>query len=279
MQSKGDEYSDKVRSLLSILSAFVSPIEIHGDFSANTSVKDLTAQEEVSWICLNNIFYLSAAFNDTFPNEIAAIWKGIIDVPPGDSDLPFTKKQKLMTKRINKVLDFLSRMIVKLQNPKTILIAKSVMIYLSRSNFGGKLVEILIGKLEPASMATISSATIELLRMPRKMAHFSNRGLYMANSDALFFPAMPSLTYSLCYLYLALLIDVTFELDQYALVLHLPTLLTIIFGQLDSGPQKCEEMRVLLVNLIQSLLARDQTHQRKINPILFALSKKVRLPH
>ena len=149
------------------------------------------------------------------------------------------------------------------------------MIYLSRSAFGGKLVELLIERLEPASMATISHNTLEVLRLPREMAHFSNRNLFMANSDTLFLPTIPSLTYSLCYLNLALLIDVTFELDQYALVLYLPTLLTIIFGQLDSGPQKCEEMRVLLVNLIQSLLASDQTYQKKINPILTALSKKV----
>jgi hypothetical protein len=239
----------------------------------------LSAQEEVSWICLNNIFYLSAAFNDTFPNEIAAIWKSIVELPSTDASLPFIRKQKLITQKISKVIDYLCRMVVKLQHPITIMVAKSVMIYLSRSVFGGKLVELLIERLEPASMATISQNTLEVLRLPREMAHFSNRNLFMANSDTLFLPAIPSLTYSLCYLNLALLIDVTFELDQYALVLHLPTLLTIIFGQLDSGPQKCEEMRVLLINLIQSLLSSDQTYQKKINPILTALSKKVLSTH
>ncbi|KAJ3349902.1 Cell morphogenesis protein PAG1, partial [Kappamyces sp. JEL0680] len=265
-----DDDQKKIRNLLSIALPWLVETRFSGNFSLDRT-SDLLEPERITWTLLNNLFFLTAKCIEYAPDEVEALWQATIK-EASTQDAPFSVQQKMIRETLCTIVDYLALNIFNLQSSRAVVVAKNITVFLSRCSYGGILVQHILSKLTPDSLIPIPDSTVEKVR---QRDWKPSAGLYFADLSHVVVPSTNSSKYSQCYLYLTLLVDATLEMDRNNFILHLPTLLTIILCQLDTSASRCEEMRTLLVNLIQSLLSKDANDRKRIDPILTALNLKV----
>lgn len=240
-------YRWKCQSLLAVLSPWLSDVPLSGSFSILNSGKD---RDHDSLVILQNLFWISSQFNDSNPLEIQNLWISVAESK--NRKISFPQRQEETIRRFLIFVDFLALSIIKFQDQKYLITAKTIMVYLSRSEFGGLLFGLVVERLKPSSMSKISQSVLDNSRLQRT----NQSSLYMAHIDCS--PSFITNSYkpSLCILYISLLVDINFDSEQRSAA-HLATLLTIIFGQMDSTIEISEDMRTLLINLMQPYNKKD----------------------
>ena len=268
IKTNSEEDVRKIRNLILILTTWLSSFKIVGNFSVDRT-HEFTSFEQLTWNILYNLFYLTAQCSDSdiYTNDIQEIWTELLNVK--SKDVSFIERQKLVKSKLCTVSDFLAVNAFSLQSSRAINVTKTIAIVLASSEFGACLIDHVVGKLTPKSIAPIADSVLATIINHGKVA---SRGHPEELSGSIH-SSQNSSKLSLCYLYMLQLIDCSLTLDKYALILFLPTLLHITITQLDGS--KSEEMRLLLVFLIQSILSSDKSKRKQTDPILKALNLKV----
>ena len=268
IKSNLDEDARKIKNLLLILTSWLSSFTLTGSFSVDRT-HEFSNPEQLTWNILYNLFYLTARCSgwDSFATDVQEIWRELVSVKL--SEHHFVARQNLIKSRLFIISDFLAVNAFSLQSSRAMSVTKNIAIILANSEYGACLVEYLVSKLTPKSIAPIADSVLLAIINHGKVASRGHTADISGTAPA----SHNTAKLSLSYLYMLQLIDCALVLDKHVFILHLPILLHITITQLDSS--KCEEMRALLVFLIQSILSTDKGKRKKVDPILKALNLKV----
>ncbi len=266
--TSSDDDQKKAKNLLLVAAPWLTSVpQITGSFQLDRS-SNLTESEAITWTILHNLFYLTAKCFDFALDEIEALWKALLSTT---DEKDFKSEKNSNKETMLCIVDFLVLTVFSLQSSKAIMVAKNIAVFLSRCESGGFLVQHVMSKISPDNLIPISDS-VAANAQARDWKPVP--GLYFADLSDVALSSNSSSMYSLCYLYHTLLVDVVLEMDKHNFILHLPTLLTMVFTQLDASASRCEEMRVTLVSLLQSILATGSRKNKRIGPILVALNLK-----
>ncbi|KAJ3223456.1 Cell morphogenesis protein PAG1 [Clydaea vesicula] len=230
-------------------------------------------------IILNNLFYLTIQFGDVFVSEIESIWVKLLSF--SDSDITLKREitdyeaQLIVEKNVEIVVEYLLNLGVKKRNPKLVMHAKKVIVYLSRTSSCRSLIDALVSRISPKTLVP------NPVEEPKRYMNDTSTILSVNKSNlftvdlSLILSDMPKRPpFSKGQLACVFLVDLTVEIGNEALKPHIPLLMNVIFVQLDHFIALiCEQNRLLLVNLIQAVIPRDLAHEM-IDGILLTLNSK-----
>ncbi|KAJ3277865.1 Cell morphogenesis protein PAG1 [Borealophlyctis nickersoniae] len=305
-------YPQGVKDILIFMVPWVRNIElsfiaeddggIHGPPKAETashsssSIAPRSNPKGSSEIILTNLFCLTIKYGDEYVTEIENLWVQLVDravdekdMAEGDDtgtededDVRVQMRRRgqeellaVLDKNVNMVVEFLLIVGVQKRNPKFVAYAKKVMVYLARTVACPQLVDALIARISPRNLVPESSteAMTKTNNVDAAGKDSVSPSLYMSDLEQVLVDMPTRPAFSKGQLACVLLVDLAIEVGT-ALHEHLPLLLHIIFVQLDHFITLiCEQNRLLLINLIQSLVPRDVAGDR-IDAVHAALSLK-----
>ncbi|KAJ3030646.1 Cell morphogenesis protein PAG1 [Rhizophlyctis rosea] len=270
----------------------------------NRTQRSSSPNREISTsrMILTNLFYLTVKYGDDYLAELENIWSQLVSRAVEENDLisqmdaaasaaigededdeERMRRMRIgeeslrmsLNKNVNMVVEFLLGVGVEKRNPKFVVHAKKIMVYLARTAACGELVEALVKRMTPKSFVpevggdgggssgngTESTVKAGLGGNERKENPFAEAhvgsGMYMANLDDVLVTMPKRPAFSKGQLACVLLVDMSIEVGP-ALTVHLPLLLHAVFVQLDHFMTlMCEQNRILLMNLIQGIVPRD----------------------
>ena len=250
---------DKCKGLLSVLGPWCQFIEFHGDFSLSLEEDVSPNASFLSWTVMNNLFYLTVTFGESHPAEIEKIWRNVASA--------LDEKQGA-----NKSLvDIFVLLMLKSAKSNLITFVRSVFIYICRHGNGSLLLQSIVLHLTPKSMEVVNPTLLEAIFSTKCVPA---KGHFLATMEDMDFSTNTK-SYSVANLCTEFLMDVILEVDCGSIVRNLPRLLTFIFVLMDSGHYECENMRFLLVAIIQSLFANKSENRKKVDVIVGALQARV----
>ncbi|KAJ3040183.1 Cell morphogenesis protein PAG1 [Rhizophlyctis rosea] len=258
-------------------------------------IKDISTSQKI----LTNLFYLTVKYGDDYLTEIENIWSQLVSraveenelisqmdaaasfaVDEEDDDEERLRRMRIgeeslrlaLNKNVNMVMEFLLNVGVEKRNPKFVVHAKKIMVYLARTPACGELVDALMKWMTPKSFVPEAGEGVKVVAddgavqpgVPRSAGDVLDAatGMYMANLDDVLVTMPKRPAFSKGQLACVLLVDMSIEIGP-ALTPHLPLLLHVIFVQLDHFMTlMCEQNRVLLMNLIQGIVPRDVGGER-----------------
>jgi hypothetical protein len=260
----------KCKELLEILAPWFRYATIGGDFSLRVASSKPPDIATSTWTIMNNLFYLTVMFSSDFSSEVENIWKNLCQGNGSDtnSDLKL-KRQKMST-----IIDILMLLMLKASSPRLIKFTKTIAVYICRQGSGSLFFETITSRLLPENLSGIPVSELESIVIGKCIPA---RGLYFATMEDLETLSGPTNIYSTVFLSSTFLVDAISELDPSIVLPHLSLLLTVIFVYLDAGEIECEEMRLLLVNLLQRLLSGETDVKGRLNAVVNALNLRVML--
>lgn len=246
-------------------------LKISGSFSLFHPFAEFSDAQELTYILLHNLFCVTSEYYSDCPDEIELCWKLLVSVP-SNSPIPVFQHKKFAEQKISTVIDFLVFIIVRIKTTTALATSKNIVMYLSRTEYKGRLFDQIVSRLNTESLTPLPLSVIESLANYNRALKSS---LFIAKIEPNNNHPLDLKDYPITYLFLSFLVDVSFELESYSLAIHTPTLLTLIFVLIDGHGSRKEEMRIMLVNLIQSCFNKEKGELKKIEPILSALNSKV----
>ncbi|KNC98027.1 uncharacterized protein SPPG_06446 [Spizellomyces punctatus DAOM BR117] len=247
-----------------------------------------------SEIVMTNLFYLTVKYGDEYVTEIENLWAQLVepvtesnegndgDREAGAEDLRSQSRDgadseayAIIERHVSTAVEYLLNVGVQKRNPNFVRHAKKVMVYLARTLACAQLVDALVERITPQSLVPsgISGDTSTPAIEMTKTKHLPRPPLYMADLEQVLIDMPKRPAFSKGQLACVLLVDLAVEVGA-ALRPHLPLLLHIIFVQLDHFITLiCEQNRLLLINLIQSIVPRDVAGEH-IDTVHAALSLK-----
>ncbi|KAJ3078703.1 Cell morphogenesis protein PAG1, partial [Quaeritorhiza haematococci] len=191
-----------------------------------------------------------------------------------------------LERQVNMIVEFVLGVGVKKRNPKFVNYAKKVVVFLARTIACGQLVDALISRISPKTLVPANASE----NNPRPStdsewdaaAALSAAGggdtpvwpkpniketppalFYVADLEQVLVEMPKRPAFSKGQLACVLLVDLAIEVGTVALQPQLPLLLHVIFVQLDHFITLiCEQNRLLLINLIQSIVPRELAAER-----------------
>ncbi|KAJ3319284.1 Cell morphogenesis protein PAG1, partial [Blyttiomyces sp. JEL0837] len=231
---------------------------------------------------LSNLLYITMRFGDEFVTEVENLWAQLTEakVPTeGDQDpqeltvddvleglrnsstagTEVDEHETRMQQHVETIVDYLIAVGLKRRNPKFVTPAKRVIVYLSRTQACGYLLDALIRRITPRSLVPVdaSKSTRPLDNAFDEAHKLALADIYVPDLSGVL-PEMPMRpAFGIGGLACILLVDLAIEIGASALMKHLPLLLHVIFMQMDHFISLvCDQMRVFLMNLIHSTLPR-----------------------
>lgn len=263
-----EDQQNYLKSFLTILTPWLSNLQIATSAFKLDSMKELKPQDQAKWSILYNLFYITSKYSALESPEIESIWVSLASPSRKEQNIPFYLQQKSSKSKICTIIDFLALNAFALQSNRALFVSKNITMFLAKSQFGACLIEYIISKLDPYSIVPLTDDVLEQLIT-------SGNIVSKVTVDSLNSSTKNVSRFSLCYLYLMQLVDVTLVMDHYVFILYLPNLLHIIFTQLDSKSSRYHDILTLLNFLIQSMFSKDKTKRQRIELILTALNVKV----
>ncbi|KAI9203242.1 cell morphogenesis N-terminal-domain-containing protein, partial [Polychytrium aggregatum] len=256
-----------------------------------TPVPPKSLAKVTSEVILTNLLYITIRYGDDFINEIEDIWAQLVD--RFEEDAPYADNQtapagaaasalsyEKMSRNVQMIVEFLLDVGVQRRSRKFVKYAKKIVVYLGRTAGCEQLVETLMSWITPKGLVPSSgdrnlggidddiSEMLSFGKSGREVGGTYIQGvgpnpLFMVDlGDVLNDSQLPR-QFSRGQLSCVLLVDLAIECGHNVLESRLPTLLLVIFVQLDHPLTLIvEESRLLLINLIHSILPRDQNADR-----------------
>ncbi|ORY78129.1 cell morphogenesis N-terminal-domain-containing protein [Protomyces lactucae-debilis] len=192
------------RDVVAILLPWIQSIELQLDING----EHLNA---ASYMVLVNLFEITLRFRGTLLNEVEGLWTALVSGSyPGN---------------VKAILDFTIAQSVSRRDPLFVNCGKQVVVYLSRSPAGNKLMEAFLKFLQPRSM-------IPQLRESPKPSMDEERFAYVANLDSIFEAKQKHIVFSLGQLALIYMVDLL-VLPSPEVLAEVPLLLVIVLLLLD----------------------------------------------
>ncbi|KAJ3259863.1 Cell morphogenesis protein PAG1 [Boothiomyces macroporosus] len=260
--------SSKCADLLRAIEPWLKNVTLVGDFSCQIPEDGNFSAPEgqtISWTIIHNLFYLSIRFGEIFSPEVEKLWKIIVE---SDSD---KTPEDSLKRRVEIIIDIIIYITIITQNPSAMEIAKTVGVYICRTEARPIFLEAIISRLTPKS---IMQPPDILLNQITAAKFKPAQSMFVADMDSVLTKFAGRARYSVGHIAISLLVDVSIEIEKFAITSHLPLLLSFIFVQLDGNVMKCEDLRMLLVNLIQAVCGSDPVHKESVEATLAALSLK-----
>ncbi|KAI8847120.1 cell morphogenesis C-terminal-domain-containing protein [Chytridium lagenaria] len=217
-------------------------------------------------------------YGDDYISEVENLWIQLVErrsfTQPETSTSLGDDEEDLRTEHhVDIIIDFLLAVGIRRRNPKFVAHAKKVIVYISRTSASDKLVNAIISRITPRSLIPIDASKIfeDADDQPpnRVSPDFYTINLSQILPDMPMRPAFGSGG-----LACVLLVDLTVELGSAPLLEHLALILHMIFIQLDHFiTLVCEQMRLLLINIIQTIIPR-KLGGSKIEVVLTKLDLK-----
>ncbi|KAJ3276521.1 Cell morphogenesis protein PAG1 [Terramyces sp. JEL0728] len=243
-------------------------VTLIGDFSCQVPEDgNFIAPEgqHISWTIVHNLFYLSIRFGGVFGPEIEKLWKVVVECDKEKST------EDSLKRRVEIIIDIIIYIAIITQNPNAMEIAKTVGVYICRTEARPIFLEAIISRLLPKSIMQPPDILLNQITVAKfKTA----QSMFIADMDSVLTKFAGRARYSVGHIAISLLVDVSIEIEKFAITSHLPLLLSFIFVQLDGNAMKCEDLRMLLVNLIQAVCAGEPAQKDSIDATLAALSLK-----
>ncbi|KAJ3218583.1 Cell morphogenesis protein PAG1 [Dinochytrium kinnereticum] len=227
---------------------------------------------------LTNLFYLTMRYGDDYISEVENLWIQLVEkrsYSQSDVSGTFSEEEEDIRSEhhVDIIVDFLIAVGIRRRNPKYVAHAKKVVVYISRTSASDKLVTAITSRITPRSLIPVDATKIFEDLEDGSPNHFCS-DFYAINLSQIL-PEMPMRpTFGSGGLACVLLVDATIELGSGPLLDHLALILHMVFIQLDHFiTLMCEEMRLLLINMIQTIIPR-KLGGPKIEAILTKLDLK-----
>lgn len=213
------------RDVVAILLPWVQITELQLDING----EDLDA---ASHMVLVNLFEITMRFSDTLLNEIEGLWTALV-----------TGRH---IGNVKAILDFTISQSVARREPLFVSCGKQVIVYLSRSPAGTKIMEALLAYLHPRAM-------IPQVKEPLRLAMEDQDFAYVADLDRVFHGQQKHVVFSLGQLALIFMVDLMVT-PSAEIVPQAPMLLLVVFALLDHYiPLVQNQARELYVYLTHNL--------------------------
>ncbi|KAJ3416925.1 hypothetical protein HDV05_007983 [Chytridiales sp. JEL 0842] len=213
---------------------------------------------------LTNLFRLTIQYGDEYVTEVENLWVQMVESDSDlllDKDSSHTDKTRNMLdelstlntragEHIEMIVDYLISVGLRYKNPKFVAYAKKVVVYLSRTDSCPTLVQSLLTRISPRSLVPLDASKVQTASSVEIDFHKVDIKKYL--------PEMPTRpAFSIGGLAGILLVDMVVEIGSIPEPEHLALILHVIFIQLDHFISLvCEQMRTLLINLIQTMIPR-----------------------
>lgn len=193
-----------------------------------------------SHMVLVNLYEMTLRNSDTLLNEVEGLWTALVT--------------GRYIGNVKAILDFTISQSVARREPLFVSCGKQVIVYLSRSTAGPKVVEALFSYLQPRSM-------VPQLKEPIRFANEQQKYAYVADLDRVFQGQQKHVVFSLGQLALIFLVDLMVT-PAHDLVAQTPTLLLVVFIMLDHYiPVVQDQARELFVYLSHNLCVDNGPQQ------------------
>jgi hypothetical protein len=259
---KSEKWED-CRVLLDVLSPWVNFVQLEGSFALD--VKDLVVtdkeKQEYTFTLVSNLFFLTVVFGNRFLAEIEPIWKSLI--------ISSQNYNPLSAAAI--IVDIILMQVLCFQNQTTINAAKTVAVAIGQTQYGDMFFDAALERLCPHSLGINSFTSLEDLRA---LKCIPSSKLYYADLQGIGMATPLKSRVSPGFLLAAFVVDMLIAVDRGVILRHLPMLLPVIFIHLDASVNKTEEMRLLLVNVIQAILLDDTSKKDRMDATITALNMK-----
>ncbi|KAJ3185369.1 Cell morphogenesis protein PAG1 [Gaertneriomyces sp. JEL0708] len=226
------------------------------------------ATVETSRVILNNLFYLTIKYGDDYVTEIENIWAQLVQPAVDEEGVEAADTndhgddEERWWRHVTAIITYLLSVGVNKRNPKFVTHARKVMVYIARTRACEIILQELVNKIAPKSLVPAgldagSPQQPPIPQLQQQMDMAARAGLYMADLSHVLVDMPKRPAFSKGQLACVLLVDLAVEVGT-LLRPHLPLLLHVIFVQLDHFITLiCEQNRLLLINLIQSIIPRD----------------------
>ncbi|KAI8073367.1 cell morphogenesis C-terminal-domain-containing protein [Gongronella butleri] len=190
----------------------------------------------LAYVVLNNLYYITIKFGDTFVKEIGALWNQLVD----------------QGRNVRPITAYLLEIGLEKRNPWFLVHAKRVFVCLGRTPAFARVVEEVIGEISPRSMVpqvVSASSHASVCRQHPTM--------FIADTDKVLPLYAKKPAFARGQLAMVYLVDLAIEAGA-DLAPHLPLLLHCIVVQLDHLTSIiCDQARCLLINLIHAIVVRQ----------------------
>jgi len=247
-------------------------------------------------VILTNLFYLTIKYGNDYYSEMEQIWRNVIDMDIQEIQDPQEVNENLK-KNISIIVDFLLSIGIRKRNPAFVLYSKKIIVYISRTNINAckNLIDTLIENITPITFvpemnnnATNNNNSINNnINEGKPSINIFNNNLFIDNVNErngkipvfvadldnvlLEMPKRPA--FSKGQLAAVLFVDAAIEIGN-ILIPNLPILLHVIILQLDHYITLiCEQNRLLLLNLIQSIIPKS-IRTEKVESVISLLIEK-----
>ncbi|CCG81243.1 putative Cell morphogenesis protein [Taphrina deformans PYCC 5710] len=223
------------RDVVAILLPWVQITELRLDINGD----DLDA---ASNMVLVNLFEMTLRFSETLLIEIEGLWTALVSGP--------------FAGNVKAILDFTISQSVARREPVFVTCGKQVIVYLSRSTAGTKLVEALLAYIHPRAM-------VPQLKEPLRVSADESQFAYVADLDRIFQGQQKHVVFSLGQLALIFLVDLI-VVPSPEIVPQAPVLLLVVFLMLDHYiPLVQDQARELFLYLTHNLCVESLQNQTR----------------
>ncbi|OUM68331.1 hypothetical protein PIROE2DRAFT_39268 [Piromyces sp. E2] len=237
---------------------FLLPWVVQAQQRINTKRHPILSNSDVM---LTNLFYLTIKFGNDYYAEMEQIWSNLIDMDGNPQDIQNPQMfNENLNKNISIIIDFLLSIGVRKRNPAFVLYSKMIIVYISRTYACKNLIDTLIENITPITLIP-------------EMGTNTPSTIYVADLDNVLLEMPKRPAFSKGQLAAVLFVDAAIEIGN-ILLPNLPILLHVIIVQLDHFITLiCEQSRLLLLNLIQSILPKS-VRTEKVNSVISLLIEK-----
>ncbi|KAK9472091.1 cell morphogenesis N-terminal-domain-containing protein [Dipodascopsis tothii] len=237
------------QDILSIMIPWVSTIELQLDVNG----KDPSPS---AYMVLTNLFEITVRFSSKIQNEVEALW--------------VTLARSRHQGNVKAILDFVINTSVERKSPEFVEYGKQIVVYLASTPAGSKLVEALIGYIQPTAMLHAHGE-------PKESPLMDEQYPYVADLGAVLPPVKKPVGFSVGQLAVILLVDLLVNPTS-ATAEHLPLLLQAVFVLLDHYVSLVnEQAREMLVHLIHELVLSASPAAGAANAQTLAFIERIRL--
>ena len=292
-------YSD-IRNMFDFLLPWVKTINLVSEKDEETfrrKYRVVQAQQEINTkrhpilcnadVILTNLFYLTIKYGNDYYTEMEQIWSNIIDmeINPNPQEIQDPQEiNQILKRNISIIIDFLLSIGIRKRNPAFVLYSKKIIVYISRTNINAcqNLIDTLIENITPTTlipeMNTNNANNTNSINnsMNEIKANFTlgKVPVYVADLDSVLLEMPKRPAFSKGQLAAVLFVDAAIEIGN-ILIPNLPILLHIITVQMDHFITLiCEQSRLLLLNLIQSIIPKSIRTEKADSVISLLIEKE-----
>ncbi|OLL23052.1 Cell morphogenesis protein PAG1 [Neolecta irregularis DAH-3] len=219
------------QDIISALLPWIRMIELHLDPTG----EDLSSAAQMVFA---NMFEIQVRLGDHMLDHIEALWTALASGPfPGN---------------VKAILDYILKQSIHRRDPAFVNLCREVIVYLSRTPAGVKLVEALIAYLQPRSMIPQVVEPSPTLNLDQIYPHH-------ANLSTLLTPPIKPAVFSYGQLALIFLADIV-QKPLSTMTQHVPLILHIVFSQLDH--YTClihDQTKEMLIHLLHEIPERRRS--------------------